>query len=132
MRVLAAIVAALLMLTTGARAEGKLLEAFSGRQTMAYLLYALQPNCLPLPWGEIHFYMPQPPAHGKLYWRNGMVPTNYPASNPRSVCNGRARPGITIWYKSNPGYRGSDHFILVVTFPAGGTTTINRPVEVHG
>ena len=60
-----------------------------------------------------------------------MVPTRYPASNPLHVCNNQARPGYQLLYKSDAGYKGPDKFTVVVTFPAGGTLDISRPITVH-
>jgi hypothetical protein len=47
------------------------------------------------------------------------------------VCNNEARPGYDLLYTSNPGYKGPDRFTVVVTFPAGGTIDISRPITVH-
>ena len=120
----------LLLGVSGARA-GALVDAFSGHPVVVYTFYALQPNCLPMPMSVIHLEPIAQPRHGHLLWANAMVPTRYPASNPRHVCNDVARHGLHLLYQANAGYKGSDNFTVQITFPAGATQTVSRPVEVR-
>ena len=116
--------------TAGAK-EGKMVDAYSGNPTYVYTIYWLGPNCQPLPFSRSHYTIPVEPAHGRLSWLRTMVATRYPASNPLHVCNNEARPGYDLLYTSNAGYKGADKFTVVVTFPAGGTLDISRPITVH-
>ena len=131
MRLLIALLTMIATMASAQAAEGKLVSAYSGNPTFVYSLYALGLDCQPVPNGEFHFTMPVPPAHGKLYWTNALVIPQFPASNPRHVCNGVGRHGMQIIYRSAAGYKGPDKFTLEVTFPAGAIMDISRPVTVH-
>ena len=111
--------------------EGKMVEAYSGNPTYVYTVYWLGLNCEPLPFSRGHYTIPGPPAHGHLAWLRTMVPTRYPASNPRHVCNNAARPGYQLYYTSDKGYHGPDKLTVEVIFPAGKTLDISRPITVR-
>ena len=131
MRALLVMLLSLGLVTSAGASQGKMVDAYSGNPTYVYTVYALAPNCEPLPNSRIHFTLPVRPAHGDLYWLRTTVATKYPASSPMHVCNSEARPGFQVYYKSDAGYKGRDKFTLVVTFPAGGTLDISRPITVH-
>ena len=131
MRLLFALLFALVAVGAARASQGKMVDAYSGNPTFVYSLYALGPDCRPVPDGEIHFTVPVKPAHGRLYWTNALVVPKYPASNPLHVCNAVGRHGLQIIYRSAANYKGPDKFTVVVTFPAGGTLDISRPVTVH-
>jgi hypothetical protein len=131
MRLLLALCFALLPALSARAAEGKMVDAYSGNPTYVYTIYWLAPDCEPLPFSRSHYSIPVKPAHGELIWLHTMVATRYPASNPLHVCNNEARPGYQLLYQSDKGYKGPDRFTVVVTFPAGGTLDISRPVTVH-
>jgi hypothetical protein len=131
MRPLISLLLLLGFVATAGASQGKMVDAYSGNPTYVYTVYALAPNCEPLPNSRIHFTLPVRPAHGQLYWLHTTVATKYPPSNPLHVCNNEARPGFQLLYKSDAGYKGPDKFTMVVTFPAGGTIDISRPITVH-
>jgi len=131
MRLLIATCFALFSAVSVEAAEGKMVDAYSGNPTYVYTIYWLAPNCQPLPFSRSHYTIPVEPAHGRLYWLRTMVATRYPASSPMHVCNNEARPGYQLLYNSATGYKGPDKFTVVVTFPAGGTLDISRPITVH-
>ena len=131
MRLMIALLLMLASVAGVAAKEGKMVDAYSGNPTYVYTVYALAPNCEPLPNARIHFTLPVKPAHGKLYWLLTTVATQYPASSPMHKCNSEARPGFQVLYQSAAGYKSPDKFTLVVTFPAGGTLDISRPITVH-
>ncbi len=131
MRWLLAMLLTVGLATSAGAKEGKMVDAYSGNPTYVYTIYWLGPNCLPLPFSRSHYTIPVLPAHGHLTWLRTMVATKYPASNPLHVCNNEARPGYDLLYTSTAGYKGPDKFTVVVTFPAGGTMDISRPITVH-
>jgi hypothetical protein len=131
MRALLAILLLLGAMATASAKDGKMVDAYSGNPTYVYTIYWLGPGCEPLPFSRSHYSVPLPPAHGQLIWLRTMVATRYPASNPLHVCNNAARPGYQLLYRSAAGYMGPDKFRVVVTFPAGGTLDISRPITVR-
>jgi hypothetical protein len=131
MRALLALILLIGSISAAGASDGKMVDAYSGNPTYVYTIYWLGPNCQPLPFSRSHYSVPLAPAHGHLIWLSTMVATRYPATNPLHVCNNAAHPGYQLLYRSDAGYTGPDKFRVVVTFPAGGTLDISRPITVR-
>jgi hypothetical protein len=90
------------------------------RQRIGFFAY-LNPDCS-FP-GYMTVRIIAPPAHGEVTTERGVDYTNYPKENQRYQCNLRQSPVSNVYYKSNPGYLGTDHALIEGASPLGTTTT---------
>jgi hypothetical protein len=60
-----------------------------------------------------------PPTHGEVTTDRGVDYTNYPKENQRYQCNLRQSPVSNVYYKSNPGYLGTDTTLIEAVSPSG-------------
>ena len=63
----------------------------------------------------------QLPTHGAALVQSFAKTVNYPPQNPLSSCNGKSVPGITVIYRSDEGFKGSDS--IVIGFEQNGGIT---------
>jgi len=69
------------------------------------------------------------PTHGRVTFKKGLVHPNFPASNPRNVCNTRAVRAPTVWYTPEPGYVGDDWMTVEVISASGSSKT--ETINIH-
>jgi hypothetical protein len=126
----AILVAAALTLSTAVSQAAQTINAFSGAVVPFGIIYALQPNCRPVP-GQFVVVVVRHPLHGKIFWSNAIVPIEFPKGDPERVCNGTARHGLRFYYRADAGYVGSDDFGVQVTGPLGRTFSYLRQAVVQ-
>lgn len=78
--------------------------------------YELKPDCTTL--GPVAVRVSTPPQHGTTSTVESMGNSNYPAGDPRSVCNARLTPGTDLIYTAKPGYTGPDQMAGFIYNPS--------------
>lgn len=63
------------------------------------------------------------PRHGMLTNLRVVSAVRSNRLNPRDPCIGRSIGGLQVIYRSNPGYRGTDRFVIERTRPNGTSDT---------
>lgn len=61
------------------------------------------------------------PQHGKLSITRVISPIRMNRFRPNDPCIGRTTGGLLVVYTSDPGYRGTDRFVIERTRPTGPT-----------
>jgi hypothetical protein len=89
----------------------------SGRKTLLGFSYALNPDCSSL--GQVDLKVSIQPEHGTVEVVEGQYYPNYEPTNPRAHCNGEKITGMVLYYRSNAGYTGIDHFDASSLMPTG-------------
>jgi len=90
----------------------------SGRKTQINNYFSIQSDCSSNGYPEVR--VSKRPEHGEVTTEQSTKAAAYPASNPRSKCNGRQLPTTALFYTSTPAFLGKDHFQVEVIFPTGG------------
>ena len=57
------------------------------------------------------------PQHGKLSQRSGVSTIGYVRFPEQAACGGTKVIGVHVYYVSDPGFHGTDHFSLEVIYP---------------
>lgn len=66
-----------------------------------------------------HVVIAESPSHGSATVANREQPMVIAANGPMAACNGKSVPTVTITYKPEPGYSGTDGLVLNQTDPNG-------------
>lgn len=103
--------------SSGAPGSSTAKIASAGQPQQLTHFYSLTKDCMPL--GPISVRITDPAAHGSTVAVEGSGPSDYPASDPRSACNGKATPGMNLVYTATPGYSGTDKVAGYVFDPNG-------------
>lgn len=78
----------------------------SGARERIDFITSLNPDCTSP--GYVTVRVITPPVHGELTTERGFDYSAYPTGNQRYQCNLKKSPVVNIYYKSSPGYVGSD------------------------
>jgi hypothetical protein len=101
----------------------------SGRKTNINNYSSIQSDCSSNGYPEIR--VSKRPEHGEALAEHATKAATYPASNPRSKCNGRQLPTTALFYTSKPSFIGKDHFEVEIIFPTGGYRRANYQITVR-
>jgi len=71
------------------------------------------------------------PSNGTVTIGAGNDVPQYPADNPRSVCNQAAVSSAEVFYQSSPNFHGADDFAISVKFSSSFTQTYSYNVTVN-
>jgi hypothetical protein len=106
--------------TTGGVGPGafNFVRAVPAGQTLKLDHFAnLNPDCSSA--GDIAVRVLQDPANGKIAIKQAADFSTYPPFNPRSHCNDRRTPGVSVFYTPNQNYLGPDSVIFDIIFANG-------------
>ena len=109
-------VAAFLLITAVA-AEAAPFHVVSGQPIKLHFSYAVNPDCSPR--GEITVRVTSSPQHGQVSIVRAQDFPSFVNENPRSICNRRRVPGVSLRYVSQRGFIGSDSFAVETVYPDG-------------
>src|SRR5262245_39569955 len=84
----------------------------SGRKTKIDNYFSIQSDCSSNGYPEVRVLTR--PKHGEATTEQSTKAAVYPASNPRSKCNGRQLPTTALFYTSASTYVGKDQFEVEV------------------
>jgi hypothetical protein len=87
----------------------------SGERQRIDFISVLNPDCTTA--GYVTVRIITLPSHGELTTERGVDYPVYPKDNQRYQCNLRKVPLINVYYKSNPGYVGTDTATIEVESP---------------
>lgn len=144
------VMAGVIAVTTGltaASAQGVLIVPYSGHAERGYdtvheskavlagqearLWWAqmIDPDCSP--HGSMITEVIVPPQHGSVRLSDDAFFPNFPAQNPRSVCDTKKVPGKRAFYTAQSGYKGDDRMVLQNSTSEGRIRKIVVEIEVH-
>jgi len=112
---LAVILLVILFSTPTALAQTR--NAIPGKPLILYRTASANPDCTSA--GEVVIRVTEAPRYGRVSISRSGVFLNFPASNPRSVCNHRRIPGTVATYVAQRGYAGPDSLSLEAIYPTG-------------
>jgi hypothetical protein len=72
-----------------------------------------------------------PPANGAVDIRSGPDRQLFPANDPHAKCSGKEIVTNQVWYKPEPGFRGTDSFSVEARFPNGEIRNKTYPILVE-
>jgi hypothetical protein len=75
--------------------------------------------------------MVEPPQHGKYTLDRGTDKTDFPQSNPRSVCNSRQTEGQLIAYEPDSGFTGADSLTIDIAYVGGDKVRRQYAITVN-
>lgn len=104
------------------------LTAAAGARVHVVGVLDLAADCSSL--GEATMRLASAPVHGGVSIEHGLFHSNYPVGNQRYACNLTPTPGVTAFYRSEPGYVGEDEFALEVFTPDGRSGTLRYHLDV--
>lgn len=110
-----------------AKADYKVVAA--GQRVKMDTLSSLDPTCRSLGTTEVNLITA--PQGGQVETVLGHEYPYYAAANVRSVCDKRRVPVTMIYYRSSPGFSGSDSFDAEVLFPGGTARRVHYTVQVR-
>jgi len=98
-------------------------DIVSGRNTYIYKMDEILPDCSA---SNLEVSVKTSPRHGTLVISHGPVKNGYKKPLPQAKCPYVVSNGVTGYYQSDRGYKGTDKAVISVTDEAGNTkyTTI--------
>jgi hypothetical protein len=102
--------------------------AMSGERQRVDFVASINPDCTPA--GE-RVDLISKPAHGSVDFAQSQEFAAFPQANPRSKCNERRIPGTSVFYTSEPGFRGVDTFTQTLLITNGQQRTTRISVTVR-
>jgi hypothetical protein len=87
----------------------------SGERQRIDFISVLNPDCTTA--GYVTVRIITPPSHGELTTERGVDYPVYPKDNQRYQCNLKKVPLTNVYYKSNPGYVGTDTATIEMESP---------------
>jgi hypothetical protein len=103
--------------------------AIAGRQSLLGEWYGMKADCTPVDWVEI--VVVTPPEHGKFEVKSMDSAANYPPTNSRWRCNGKALPAKFIAYMPDENYAGSDKIIYDRILSSGQGSRVRLNINVR-
>ena len=86
-----------------------------------YRAYQVDTGCRSL--GPITIRIVKPPAHGRVAVLSSKIYPNFPKSDNHSVCNRTLVDGQLIQYTPEPGFAGTDEFLVDIIYASGHSRT---------
>lgn len=102
--------------------------ALPGKRQQVAFLTAANPDCSPVGITPDLTFRPE---HGTVEFVSLNDFGEWPSSNPRSKCNDRRVPGTGVFYTSDPGFRGTDTFVVTWVTAGGFRNTWSIAVNVQ-
>jgi hypothetical protein len=90
----------------------------TGKERQVGFFTSINPDCSSA--GDIDPRIIKQPQNGTVEVEPGPGFANYPANNPRNVCNTKQVQGIRVKYTSKEGFAGKDSFDVEFLTPLGG------------
>jgi hypothetical protein len=103
--------------------------AASGKPLILVQPSVLNPDCSSI--GAITIKVIEKPEHGRVTAGRARVFPKFPASNPRSQCNTRRVPGMSVTYVSQRGYQGTDRVVIDMISPTGAYAQHTFNIDVR-
>ena len=113
--------------TTATAALGNDFTMPTGSSRMVYYSLSVNEDCSSM--GDDVIRITTPPTHGRAVVKSGLAHSQFPASNPRHVCNTRARKATTVWYTAGAGFVGDDFLTVDVIAVSGGEKS--ETISIH-
>ena len=102
--------------------------AASGKPSRLASAFSLHPDCSLNDYITVRVLAA--PTHGTATVERGRFYPTYPRTNDRSACNAHPAEGTVVWYRSEPGYVGSDAVELEIIETDGRAGRVDYHIEV--
>ncbi len=100
-----------------------------GKDVNLGFYYSINPDCSAR--GFATAAVGSPPQGGQVLSVHSRDFPSFSSTNPRFVCNKRRIEGTKVWYRANPGFRGTDSFVLQIVDANGDPKNFNVQVAVR-
>ena len=91
-------------------------------------LFTLNPDCSSIGFATVRVV--DPPKNGTIAFENGTGFSTFPQNNMRVDCNKRRSEGVLVFYRPNPGYAGTDVFMVDIIYASGRSAQRRYTIEV--
>ncbi len=100
-----------------------------GKEVLVIFFYSINPDCSSR--GSASVAVGPPPQGGTVTSIHARDFPYFAPENPRSVCNKRRVEGERILYRANPGFVGTDSFVVQIVNANGDLSVVNTQIDVR-
>jgi hypothetical protein len=104
-------------------------EVFTGNEARIAAPNWVNTDCTSGPLPDLR--ISTPPQNGSLRQEEITMPIERPKDNNRASCNGKPVKAAAVFYKSKPGFTGSDNVVIDVDFKTGVVRRFNYKITVR-
>lgn len=101
----------------------------SGQMAPMAFHYSLFPDCRSR--GRVAMNLVSPPGNGEIFVASLKDHPSYPAGSAETACNRQRVQGTEVYYKSAPGFTGTDSYVIERVFPGGNAQLFKITVSVR-